>query len=72
MTQSIEKVAFGLLSARRLSEATGDEWLVVYEELPRSRALSTAVHQMNRLLDVPEHRELAMSALKRIGLEHAG
>jgi hypothetical protein len=30
------------------------------------------VRRLNRLLDKPAHRDLAQSALKRVGLYHAG
>jgi hypothetical protein len=44
----------------------------IFEELRRERRLLTTVHQLNLLLDQTAHREVARSALKRMGLEYDG
>ncbi len=59
---------FGLSAARQLIQATDEEWPQYIGRLRQDRQLWTATHQINRLLDQPEHRELAIDAFKRIGL----
>jgi len=61
---------FGLRAARKLIEATDQEWPAFFERLRRNRELSVVVRHLNQLLDHPEHRQLAIDALKRIGLWH--
>jgi hypothetical protein len=63
---------FGLGIAYKLAEASDDELLVVFDRLRRDRQLSVAVHQMNVLLTDAAHKEIALAALRRLGLEHAG
>ena len=63
---------FGLRIAQQVANATDDEWLGIFYELLKTRQLSTAIRQMNQLLDHPQHSELAMTAFRRIGLEHGG
>ena len=59
---------FGLDVARKVSVGTEDDWLALFEQLRRDRQLSTALCQINALLSEPEHRPIAIAALKRMGL----
>jgi hypothetical protein len=72
MAHPTEAMALGLTAARRICEAPGDDWIDVFQELQRDRKLAKAMHQINRLLDEPEHRNIARLALQRIGFDHAG
>jgi hypothetical protein len=38
----------------------------------KKRALTRAVRDMNALVNLAAHRQLALQALSRIGLEHTG
>lgn len=67
-----DMTTFGLSVARDLSEASENAWPVIFDELRKRRQLSIAIHQMNKLLSDPGHRDLALAALRRIGLEHGG
>jgi hypothetical protein len=58
--------------ADRLARSSTTEWIGMFEELRRKKQLWTTVHLLNLLLDQPAHRAVAKSALRRIGLEHAG
>jgi hypothetical protein len=60
----------GLRAARKLVEATDDEWPVYVDGLRRNKGLSVVTHQLNQLLEDPENRQLAIDAFKRIGLWH--
>jgi hypothetical protein len=62
----------GLLVARQLTQAKDSEWPEIFEGLRRTRQLSAAMHGINALLDDPAHRELAVTALRRVGLEYGG
>jgi hypothetical protein len=44
----------------------------IFEGLRRRGRLSATVHQLNSMLEQPAHREVAVLALKRMGLEHSG
>jgi hypothetical protein len=44
----------------------------IIEGLRRRRRLSATVHQLNSMLGQPGNYEIAVLALKRLGLEHAG
>ena len=61
-----------LLVAERIAQSSPVEWIGMFEELRRQKRLWTTVHQLNLLLEQPVHRAVASSALKRMGLEHAG
>jgi hypothetical protein len=61
-----------LLVAHRIVRSSDAEWIGIFEELRRERRLLTTVHQLNLLLDQTAHREVARSALKRMGLEYGG
>lgn len=61
---------FGLTVARALTDATDDDWPQCFERLRREKQLSVAIKQINAMLELPEHRKMAMAALKRIGLWH--
>ena len=62
--------AFGLEVARKFSCANADEWPKYFEQLRRGSQLSQAIRQINTLLAEPEHRQVAIDALRRIGLWH--
>ena len=61
-----------LFLANRITRASSHEWPHILEDLRRHKRLSEFVRGLNRLLNEPAHRELAQSALKRFGLDHAG
>jgi hypothetical protein len=61
---------FGLRAARKLVEAKENEWPLYVEGLRRNKELSAVTRQLNRLLELPEHRQVAIDAFKRIGLWH--
>jgi len=56
----------------RIVRASPREWPHVFEDLRRRQRLFDTVRHLNRLLAEPAHRELAQSALKRLGLYHSG
>jgi hypothetical protein len=60
------------LVADRLARSSNTEWIGMFEELRRTGRLMSTVHQLNLLLEQPMHRSLAISALRRMGLEHGG
>jgi hypothetical protein len=60
----------GLRAARNLVEAKDHEWPVYVDRLRRNKELSAVTRQLNRLLELPEHRQMAIDAFKRIGLWH--
>lgn len=61
-----------LFVANRIVQAAPHEWPRVFEDLRRRKHLSEIVRRLNKLLEEPAHRDLARSALRRFGLEHAG
>jgi hypothetical protein len=58
----------GLRAARKLVEASDDEWPKYFVALRRDKQLSTAIREINQLLDQPKYRQLAIDALRRVGL----
>jgi hypothetical protein len=64
--------AFGLRVAHLLNRSSDAEWPEHFERLRRDRQLSTAIRQINALLDDQTNREVAVGALRRIGLWDAG
>lgn len=58
----------GMKTARALADAADHEWPDIVSDLLAQRQLSTAVHQMNRLLAGTDTSSLAATALKRMGL----
>ncbi len=58
---------FGLSVARQLADAPERQCLAIFESLRSQRQLSTAVREINHLLDNGEHRVLAERALSRLG-----
>jgi hypothetical protein len=60
------------LIADRLARSSATEWVGIFEDLRRQKRLWKTVHQFNLLLEQPAHHAVAKSALRRIGLEHAG
>jgi hypothetical protein len=67
--QDSERILF---VANRIARSSSHEWPQLFEELRRRGKLSAIVRGLNYLLEDPAYRELAKSALKRFGLEHAG
>jgi hypothetical protein len=51
-------------------DSSGNEWPLYIQRLRLNKELSAVTRQLNRLLDHPEHRQLAIDAFKRIGLWH--
>jgi hypothetical protein len=60
----------GLKAARQIVTAKEDEWPLYVDVLRRNKELAAVTHQLNQLLNDPEHRQLAINAFKRIGLWH--
>jgi hypothetical protein len=58
--------------AREISQASDAEVAQTVSVLRASKMLCNTVHELNQMLAIPQHRELAMRALKRLGLEYAG
>ena len=69
---SLANHQFGLSVAKRIAELPDSEWPDFVVDLRKRRALSKAVREMNSLIQIPDHRHLAVRALRRIGLEHSG
>lgn len=63
---------YGLEVARQFDGATDDQWPEHFERLRRTKRLSEAIRSINGLLAEPQHRQLAVGALRRIGLWHDG
>jgi hypothetical protein len=61
---------FGLSAARQIVQAKEHEWPLYIQRLRLDKELSAVTRQLNRLLDHPEHRQLAIDAFRRIGLWH--
>jgi hypothetical protein len=59
-------------TARFLVDASDNEVSRTFMRLRASKQLFLTVHELNKLLTVAEHRDLARSALKRLGLDQAG
>jgi hypothetical protein len=60
----------GLKAARRIVEANDHDWPLYVDRLRRNKELSAVTHQLNQMLEQPEHRQLAIDAFRRIGLWH--
>jgi hypothetical protein len=56
----------------RIARASAHEWPHIFEDLRRRKRLSETIRHLNRLLKEPAHRELAETALRRLGLHQAG
>jgi hypothetical protein len=67
-----EDCEFGLGVARRIVGGTTEEAFELFETLRQARMLSLAVHEINLLLEKPEHRNVARQALRCLGLENVG
>ena len=64
---------FGLGIAQQVASSTTEgQWLSIFYELLNKRQLSTAVRQMNLLLDDPNYVDLVTTAFRRMGLKHGG
>ena len=70
--RSLDDETLALSTARNIAAAPEDEIVRTVARLRRSKRLFITVHGLNKLLSVPEHRGLAIQALKRMGLHHAG
>jgi len=66
-----EPFAFGLGIAGLFANLPEHQWLEVFEELRRTKELSKAIGEINQLLNDPVHRDLAVAALRRVGMYHA-
>jgi hypothetical protein len=60
----------GLEAARWIVQANDHEWPLYVERLRRNKELSAVTHQLNLMLEEPEHRQMAIDAFRRIGLWH--
>ena len=58
--------------AFRINSSSDRELPSIFEGLRRRGRLSATVHQFNGMLEQPANREVAVRALKRMGLEHGG
>lgn len=67
-----EYKAAALKVACRIADAREDAAREQFLALRATKGLFAAVHGLNLLLAVPEHRDLALRALRRLGLEWAG
>jgi hypothetical protein len=56
--------------AFRINSSPDRELSNIFEGLRRRGRLSATVYQLNSMLEQPAHREVAVLALKRMGLEH--
>jgi len=65
-----ESNEFGREVAMRLLQAPDDEWPNLFDHLRRSRTLTGAVRQLNDMLNHPTDCQLAIDALRRVGLWH--
>ena len=61
-----------LAVVHRIAQAPESELPRIFEDLRRQKRLSETVRQLNGLLAEPAYRELAETALKRLGLRHSG
>jgi hypothetical protein len=61
-----------VLLASRIASSTDREFSRLFEGLRRRGRLSATVHQLNRMLAEPAHREIAALTLKRMGLHLGG
>ena len=61
-----------LAVVHRIAHAPESELPRIFEELRRQKRLSETIRQLNRLLAEPVYRELAETALERLGLRHCG
>lgn len=64
--------AAALEVAWRIADAREDIAREEFLALRAAKSLFAVVHGLNLLLGVPEHRDLALRALRRLGLEWAG
>lgn len=70
--RSNDDETLALSTARKIAEASDEEVARTMVRLRSSKRLFETVHGLNRLLSMPQHNRVAMQALKRIGLDHAG
>jgi hypothetical protein len=59
-------------TVRKLAEAGDVELFQTVTRLRTSKQLFNTVHALNEMLAAPEHRNVALRALKRLGLEYCG
>ena len=62
---------FYLHVAHKIGEAS-TEFAGIIHQARRKRELSRTVHALNALLRCSDHYKTALTALRRLGLEHAG
>lgn len=58
--------------ASMLASATTDSAFELFEDLREEGRLCETIRGLNRLLQNSEHHDMALAALRSIGLEHAG
>ncbi len=64
-----EDNSFGLYVAKRVTELNDNEWPVFFQDLCRTRQLSSAMHELNNLLTEAKHAKLARAAMKKMGFD---
>ena len=52
----------------RLANATDEEFIAIFHELRRERALSRTMRKINELLETMAHGDVARRAVERLGL----
>jgi hypothetical protein len=60
-----ETIAF----AHHISTASDDQVIATFHRLRFAKRLSSTVRGLNHLLSNPEHKDVALQALRRLGLE---
>jgi hypothetical protein len=58
--------------ARILSQSSDVQVVEIIRQLRGRKELSTTVRSLNHLLADPSHRDVALLAFRRMGLEHGG
>ncbi len=61
-----------LAVVHHIAQAPESELPRIFEDLRRQKRLSDTIRQLNQLLAEPVYRELAETALKRLGFRHSG
>ncbi len=61
-----------LAVVHHIAQAPESELPRIFEDLRRQKRLSDTIRQLNQLFAEPVYRELAETALKRLGFRHSG
>lgn len=68
----LKDCSLALEVAHKAEISTDPEFRDLMRNLLRRRQLSQAVHEMNALLKQPPYTGRALTAIRRMGLEHGG